>query len=194
MSAAHASPGAAVYAKALAEAAEAAGGLDEMRSIGEALDAIGEAWEKDKVFRAFFLSAEIASTDKGVAMDKLTSAGFPRLVANFLRLAYRRGRLALLPEMAYAYRELLDEKLGRVPVTITTAAYVDPDRLATWKEQIRAAVSGEPVVEHVVRPEIIAGAIIRVGDRVMDGSGRRHLAELEQRIVQRGMQTNALQS
>lgn len=190
---AHATPGGTIYAKALFEAVDAQGGESALSDVGARLEALGEAWEQDRALRAYFLSGYVASSEKSKAMDTL-SEGHPTLLANFLKLLLERSRLVLLGEIAASYAKLLDERLGRVPVTITTAVAVDDASFQSWKQSIAAAIGGDPVVRHVVKPEIVAGAVIRVGDRVVDGSARRRLKELHQQIIQRGKQIHALQS
>ena len=188
----HADPGAVVYARALVEAVEAQGGLDALREAGELVEAICAAWDNDRTLRAYFLASEVPNAVQRQSLDKLVD-GFPKLVANFLRLLMRRERLALLPDIGLAFRGLLDEKLGRVPVTLTTAVPVDEVSLHSWSERIRAAVGGEPVIRHEVKPELIAGAVIRVGDQVADGSARRQLTALKNKIIGKGLQRHGLQ-
>lgn len=190
----HASPGALVYARALAEVAEAKGGIDALREVGERLGALANAWREDGTLRAYFLSASISSEKKQETLGRLVADLTPRMLPNFIKLLAQRGRLGLIEEISDGFRELLDAKLGRVPVTITTAVPVNETDFRGWVEKIRASIGGEPVVQHIVKPEIVAGAIIRVGDRVMDGSASRRLDELRESIIQRGKQTNALQS
>ena len=89
----------------------------------------------------------------------------------------------LIPEIAIAYASLVDEVVGRVHATVTLARPTD----AAERASIAAALStslGKIVVPHVViDPTIIGGAIVRVGDSVRDGSVKRRLAILRQRMV-----------
>lgn len=194
MATAHASPGSMVYARALGEAVEAEGGLGALQDAHDVLSAVAGAWEADGTFRSYFLSSEVPRADRAAAMDRLVEGRMPKLLANFLRLLLDRGRLPLLPEIAEALHLILDERLGRVPVTITTAVQVSDDELRALTDAVRTALGKEAVVEHVVRPELLAGAVIRAGDQVVDGSARRRLAELQTRIIERGTQYHALQS
>jgi F-type H+-transporting ATPase subunit delta len=187
------SPGGAIYAAALFEAADAAGGTPLLEEAGAALQAVASAWEGDRALRAFFLASSVPATQKQAALVKLATR-LPKLVGHFLRLLHRRGRLAMLPQVAAAYAEALDARLGRVPVTLTTAVPVPEREYQDWVAAIRRTIGGEPIVEHQVRPEILAGAVVRVGDRVADGSARRRLAELRKNIVERGTHFHALQS
>jgi F-type H+-transporting ATPase subunit delta len=186
-------PGAMVYARALEEALFSAGGLDALRAADPAVAGVAAAWTDERAFRAYFLSSNVPASVKRAALDRVVEGRLHPLVANFLRLLLRRGRIALLPDIGTAFRTLIDARLGRVPVTLTTAVPVDEVSLRTWTDRIRQAVGGEPVVRHEVRPEILAGAILRVGDEVADGSARRRLAELRSQIIEKGRQ-HALQS
>jgi len=192
MTTAHASPGSTAYARALAEAVEAEGGHALLEEIGGGLSAFSEAWQGDPNLRGYFLGTEVTRKQKLATMDKLVVDRLPKLLANFLRLLLRRDRLPLVPEIAAAYGMILDAALGRVPVTITTAVPVPESEFQAWQDDIQQALGGEAIVTHVVKPDILAGAIIRVGDRIVDGSARRHLNALHTRIIERGMQRHAL--
>ena len=192
MSISHADPGAVIYARALMEAVESDGGLEALREAGEAVEAVSTAWTENRTLRAYFLASEVPSAVQATSLDRLVN-GLPKLVANFLRLLMKRDRLSLLSDIGLAFRGLLDEKLGRVPVTITTAVPIDDVSLHNWSQRIREAVGGEPVISHEVKPELLAGAVIRVGDQVADGSARRQLAALKNRIIEKGLQRHGLQ-
>ena len=103
---------------------------------------------------------------------------------NLLRLLRRKGRLSLGPSIASYYRELLDERRGVARAEIRTAVELDADRLQALREQL-AQLTGRTVeVETAVDPELIGGAVVRIGDRLIDGSTRAQLRGLRQRLVQ----------
>lgn len=176
--------GATAYAQALLQASQAQGGLPAAEAASEALSALAEAWRGDRRLRGFFLASEVSGAEKRAALDRL-AAGLPGLTGNFLRLLLAKGRLALLPDVADALTGLLDERLGRVPVVLATAVPMPPERLARWAESIRSATGRLAVVKNVVKPELVAGAVVRIGDVIADGSARRRLAELKRTIIER---------
>lgn len=186
MAAASQSSGAAAYAQALFEACEAAGGLPAAGEAGEALVALAEAWTKDRRLRGYFEAGEVGNAAKETAVARLGER-LPRLVGNFARLLLRKGRLELLPDIAGAMTTLLNKRLHRVPVLLATAVPMSPELLARWTETLKAVSGKEPVVKNVVRPDLVAGAVLRVGDWVADGSVRRRLSELRQAIVERAV-------
>ena len=79
------------------------------------------------------------------------------------------GRLDLLPKIADAYAKLGAEDI----VTITTAAGLDEDAVT----MIRKALGDDTVFE--VAPSLIAGAVIRHGDTLLDASAKRSLELLK---------------
>lgn len=173
----------AIYAEALAEAAEAQGVLVE---VGAELAAFAAQWRAHKSLRAFFLSGAIRRDAKTGAIDRVFRGNASDLFADFLHVLLRRNRLFTLPDADEAYGKLLDVRLGRVAVTLTTAAPATEAELAAWTSRLAASIGKTPVVEHRVRPGILGGAIVRVGDTVSDGSIRRRLVALRDRIAFRG--------
>jgi F-type H+-transporting ATPase subunit delta len=172
-----------VYAQALAEAAEAQGLL---REVGEELDGFVSLWRRDAQVRAFFLSGAVPRVAKEGAVETVLRKRATDVFTDFLRVLLQRNRLWLLPDVAGGYEKLLDKRLGRVRVTITTASPASPTELSAWRDRLKAATGKEPIVEHVVRPALVGGAVIRVGDVVADGSVRRRLVEIEASLRRAG--------
>jgi ATP synthase F1 delta subunit len=185
-------PAARVYAQALAESAEGAGGLDVLQQVAKHLARAAEDWEARRSLGMYFLSPRVPAARKEQAADGLAGLGAPPVLRNFLRMLLRRNRLIHLPEIATAFQMLLDRRLGRVPVVLATAEPMAEDRIAGWTEVLRGALGKDPVVRHVVRPELLAGAVVIAGDVVADGSARRQLDDLRRRIVESGQRERAL--
>ena len=181
----HVDPLAFVYARALADVAEARGGESLLRETEDALSAFGEAWSEDRDLRAYFLSTMVPRDKKTASMANLM-ADFPPVLVDFVHLLLRRGRGRYIDQISVAFETLLDERLGRVHVTLTSATELPAERLATWSDQLQAATGLEPIVRTVVKPELLAGAILHVGETIADGSARRKLGEYKKLVRERG--------
>ncbi|MFO0932789.1 MAG: ATP synthase F1 subunit delta [Planctomycetota bacterium] len=169
-----------VYADALAGAADARGLLAQ---VGEELEGFAALWSRDADVRNFFLSGAIGRDAKAKALDAVTVGKTSETFSSFLQVLLQRARLWALPETAGAYRKILDRRLGRVPVALATAAPVSPADLEAWRARLAAALGKEPVLTHEVKPALIGGAVLRVGDTVADGSVRRRLLDLRSRFA-----------
>ncbi|HWF57245.1 MAG TPA: F0F1 ATP synthase subunit delta [Candidatus Dormibacteraeota bacterium] len=102
---------------------------------------------------------------------------------NLIRLLIERNRLGVLGELVETYDILSDRESGVVRADVTTAIPVDEG----LKTQITRAL-GEKLgvaVETEVRqdPAILGGLIIRIGDRVIDGSIATRLQQLRTALV-----------
>jgi F-type H+-transporting ATPase subunit delta len=101
----------------------------------------------------------------------------------FLQQLVHNRRQMLIPEVAAEYFSLLDEAEGRVHAQVTVARPTDDAQRDTIAREL-SRVLGKQVVPHMtVNPAILGGVVVKVGDRVMDGSVRRRLASLRDRLV-----------
>ncbi|HTO09127.1 MAG TPA: ATP synthase F1 subunit delta [Myxococcota bacterium] len=92
------------------------------------------------------------------------------------------NRLQLLPAIAGALQELVDQEAGRVSARVVSARPLDADS----QEKIRAAlarrVNADVAVEWSVDPALIGGVVARIGDLLLDGSIRTQLEQLEETL------------
>lgn len=134
-------------------------------------------------FRSFLDTPRIPTEEKKRILRDVFADHVPPLFVNFLLVVVDKRRQRWLPAIEAAYRDLLDEKAGRIHAAVRFA--FEPDE--ELRTQLVTALSrrlGADVVPHFVEDErILGGVIIRVGDRVMDGSLRRRLDDLRSTLV-----------
>ncbi|MGH7670377.1 MAG: F0F1 ATP synthase subunit delta [Gemmatimonadaceae bacterium] len=167
------------YAEALFELAKRAKNLQGWEAlIGGMADAMG----RERTLRLFLESPRIANVDKNkVLAEAFTDA--PAHFVRFLQILVRNRRQMLIPEISVAYMDLVDQVEGRVHATVSVArATSDVEREAIAAQL--SVVFGKQVVPHLtVRPEILGGVVVRVGDEVMDGSMRKRLGMLRSSLM-----------
>ena len=100
-------------------------------------------------------------------------------VANFLRTVLDNGRLAALPEMAAQYQALVNARSGVSDARIESAFAMDAQATADLVQVLekRFARKLNPTV--VVRPELIGGVRVVVGDEVLDTSVAARLQNMK---------------
>ncbi len=110
----------------------------------------------------------------------------------FLLVVLDKRRQRWLPAMDAAYRDLLDERAGRLHATIRLS--FEPDE--ALRTEVAEALSehfGADVVPHFLEDDrILGGIVVRVGDRVMDGSLRRRLDDLRLSLARSGIEASTL--
>jgi F-type H+-transporting ATPase subunit delta len=168
------------YAETLLELAQRAG---DLRGWGEMLDQVADAMETDRRLRTFLESPRISAQRKNEILQKAYGAQLPRNFLRFLQALVSHRRQMLIPVIAHAYHDLVDQVEGRVHASVTVARAADEsDRDVITKQLSR--VLGKQVVPHFhVNADILGGVVVRVGDTVLDGSVRRRLATLRTKML-----------
>jgi F-type H+-transporting ATPase subunit delta len=170
------------YAEALFLAAEAAGEGDVER-YGQLLDAVAGAVQADERVAVALESPRVAKATKAAVLERALGDVAPPEFVRFLQAVVRRGRQGLFAEMSQEYQALVDVKLNRVHAGVTLAREPDSRLERQIVERLTAAL-GKDVRAHFRADEgILGGVIVRVGDRIFDGSLRRKLATLRRRML-----------
>ena len=80
-----------------------------------------------------------------------------------------------------------DRLRGRVHVQITTATPLDDAQAGQLAGKLRELLGGEAMLERVVDPALIGGAVLRIGDTVYDGSVANQLQTIRQQMIDRSV-------
>ncbi len=108
--------------------------------------------------------------------------GASPLVSRFVRVLADKRRLALLEEIARELSSRLDEAEGRVRAVLQTARPVDQAASAAVAESLGRQLGRKVDIRSEVRPDLIGGARVLVGDRVLDGTVAGQLTRLRRRL------------
>ena len=95
----------------------------------------------------------------------------------------KRGRQALFRLIATEYMGLLDIRMNRVRAGVTLAREADETMRRSIAEGLRQALRKDVIPTYRIDPEILGGVIVRVGDRVFDGSVRRRATKLRRQLL-----------
>lgn len=135
--------------------------------------------EENKDLRAFFVNPIFSRTEKTEVLETIVGkTGLSALTANFLKILTDKGRIGLVGAVAESYRAMMDEALGRISVAVTTAHPLSATLAAALKESMKEATGKE--VELAVRQDagLIGGIVVKVGDKVFDGSVKTQLVAM----------------
>jgi len=95
----------------------------------------------------------------------------------------RRGRQGLLGAISREYQQLADVKFNRVHAGVTLARPGDAEFREAIRRRLSAALGKDVVAHFHENPALLGGVLVRVGDRVMDGSLRRKLKQLRRQML-----------
>lgn len=136
----------------------------------------------DPQAQAMFEDTRVPAADKLQLVEKALE-GVDPLVVNLARLLLRRNRTALGPQVAEAFEELLDAAKGVSHATVTSAVELSSDDLQSVEKRLKELTGGNVVVETAVDESILGGLVVRIGDRLIDGSTKSKLQALKQQLA-----------
>lgn len=167
------------YAEALFELGERSGNTER---YAELIDAVAGAVETTPEVQGVLMSPRVPKAEKARLLGAAMKDS-PREFVLFLQALVKRGRQRLLREIATEYLALLDVKHNRVRAGVTLAQPADP----ALQREIQAALSRqlgkEVLAAFHVDPEILGGTVVRIGERIHDGSVRRRMTKLRRHLL-----------
>jgi F-type H+-transporting ATPase subunit delta len=167
------------YAKAVFELARDDGKLAEWSAL---LAGLADVVRDPQVARAIGHPAIGRGQLAEVLVPAMGGSATPQ-ARNLLRLLSEYNRLKLAPAIAQQFEALRAEHERRVDVQIVSAATVDAPQREALVAAVKKKLNRDVNVEWKTDPALIAGAQIRAGDTVIDGSISGELARLRQALV-----------
>jgi F-type H+-transporting ATPase subunit delta len=104
------------------------------------------------------------------------------LLPNFLRLLVDRHRLEMLPDIARLFRDMADEKAGRVRGTVVSAIPLEPESIKQLESTLSHLVQKQVVLDTRVDRQVLGGVSTQVGSVVFDGTLRSQLDDLKRAL------------
>lgn len=174
---------ASVYAKALIDAMEKKGATEQV--VAELSSLVTDVLARFPQFQSVIDSPRLSPTEK----DQLIERVFGSLASDdlkiFLKVLSDRGRLDCLREVSIEARRLLNELRNRTAVEVTTAKPLTDDERNSLVHELQLKLSCEIDLQQKVDEDILGGIVVRVGDKVIDGSVRNRLREMRSQAVRK---------
>ncbi|MEO1992845.1 MAG: ATP synthase F1 subunit delta [Pirellulales bacterium] len=179
-----------VYAKAIVEAADAAGCRKEVVSqlnmlAHDVLPKIPQALE-------VFASPKVTTDAKEEVINRLAKGRLQPTTTHSLHILARHGRLGILAAVAKATSRLADELDGIHKALFTTAVPLTDEKKNDVLKDVQQSLGMSLRPSFVVDASIIGGLVVQIGDTIYDQSVATSLTKLGNQLRQRNI--SALQT
>ncbi len=145
---------------------------------------------KDNELRDFLQHAKVPLANKLQVISEAFSSADP-IVQNLVSLLISRGLTDQVGQVEEWYLRLLNQRRGREDVEVWSAVDMDDvekDRVKNFLEQL---LEKEVELHIQVDSEILGGLVMRVGDKLIDGSARTRLERMGRQLQRETMETGA---
>lgn len=162
------------YARAAFQKALASNALD---SWSDALEQLGKVALNSNI-AAYIAAPAATAKSKADKLAEICSEHLNGEQKNFIAVLAENNRLSLLPEIHSVFEALKAEQESNVQVVLTTAYPLDGSAEEKITSALKSKLNSDVTVETAVDASLLGGALIKVGDSVIDGSVKGRLAKL----------------
>ena len=164
------------YAQAAFEIAVADGTLAQWRSE---LDDIASVLAESELARTF-ADDRIPLEERYVLIERVLDLS-PK-ATNLAKLLVQKGRSRGARFVERAFNRMADERENRVDVEIASAVELSTEHLASIESQLAQSLGKTIHATVRVDPDLVGGVVIRIGDKLIDGSVRTRLRRLQRQL------------
>jgi len=168
------------YAEALFCLASAEEMVDR---VEEEFHEVERLYQDNAEMKEFINNPRIGTEGKKDALSELLGDKLSRIMLNHLHLIIDQERGRMLPKIAEEFYRLAGEARAKVTAEVITAIEMSDETRARLGEQLGKLTKKDVYLRARVDESILGGAIVRVGDKVLDGSVRNKLNQLKKQIV-----------
>jgi F-type H+-transporting ATPase subunit delta len=169
-----------MYAETLLELA---GRQGEEEAWLEMLSEVVGLYETSPPFKAFLHTPRVADGKKREVLRSSFESRYPEMFVRFLLIVLQKRRQGMLPEIETAGRDLLYERTGRVHASVTLTTEPDQEFRTEIEDRLSKILDRTVDADFRIDPRLIGGMVVRVQDKVLDGSVRRRLQTLRRSLL-----------
>ncbi len=167
------------YAQAAFETAKAE---DTVDAVLEELTFLGRMFHDQPEFRQFLWNPDVDPDQKLALLDRLYRGSWSSLVKGLVQMAISFGRVEYLPDIIQAFRAAVDKDRGQLRVTVRCVHPLSEDVLKRLRTDLERREQKTVELHTETVPELIGGIQILLDHRVIDGSVKRQMVELRERL------------
>jgi F-type H+-transporting ATPase subunit delta len=170
-----------LYADALMGAV---GNPDEAARVAGELEAAVALLGREADLRGFFEHPGVAVDAKRQVVREAFASRVSHVTLNFLQLLVDKRRFGVLPEITAAFRDRVAALRGEVEAVVQASRPLGDGEMASLARALGRQSGGRTVrVRAELRPDLLGGVRVVLGDRVLDGSVRGNLVRLRSTLM-----------
>lgn len=168
------------YVKALFQAAREDGQADALAPLLQGLQGL---YHGNDALRAALTNPRLTDAVKRAVVLRLVGDNPPLLLPRFVDLLLAKRRIEVLRHAGSIYQKLLDQAAGVCHAQVVAAFPLGPEQEQQLAALLSRQLGASVTIESRVDPAVIGGLSVKVGDLLIDGTIRRRLEQLRERVT-----------
>ena len=171
------------YAQALFDIARP---LHQDEEIEAELDAFSDALKRSPEIEKFLHNPRLKADEKKKFLQQIYQERrheIYEVLLNFFMILFQKNRFNLIHEIAVSFKRIADEAQGQAVAEITTAAPLGKHEEERIVERLEKMAGYKITVKKEIDPSLIGGLLVRVKNRVIDGSVKHQVDILRKELI-----------
>jgi F-type H+-transporting ATPase subunit delta len=164
------------YSEALFDVAVEAGKID---SFMEDLNGVVDSFNEYPEFFELFKTPQISIEEKKDIIENVFSGKINQEVLNFLKIVMDKQRGKEIEAITKAYEERVYKHKGIEKATVVSAVPISDENMKAITEKLEKLTGKSIEMTSRIDKTILGGVMVRVGDRVIDGSLKSRLENVK---------------
>ena len=164
------------YANALFELAREE---DELEKIVNEFDEVINLLEDNEELNQVLGHPGLDYKQKKEILEEVFSGQLSTTFLNFIKLLVDKKRAVYLTEIYQQFKDMLAAEENRLTVVVETPIELSKKHKTKLQDKLKTTLDKKIELEIEVKPDLIGGLVLKIGDKVIDGSIKNYLQEVE---------------
>ncbi len=158
--------------------------LNQMEQYGEELDFVMESFRQHTDFYELYKTPRISHDEKKQIIEAVFQGKLSAEIMNFLKILADKRRTNGFEAIVKGYHKMVNHHKNILEaVAVTTVPLKNEDKVAL-EEKLSKLTGKKIILKNEMDPTIIGGMLIRMGDKVIDGTVQGRLGKLKESLAQ----------
>ncbi|PRX35760.1 ATP synthase F1 subcomplex delta subunit [Orenia metallireducens] len=175
------------YAQALFDLAMEEKALEETQTQFHGI--VGAIDSNDEL-KQLLSHPKLSNGQKKETLTKVFEKNLSNYLMNFIKILVDKGRVDYLQAIYQQFKKLVDIQEGRLEVQVISPIELSAKYQDKLKLKLEDTTKKEVALKLKVQPELLGGLVLKIGDKIIDGSLLNHLKKLENKL--KGLEVSKL--
>jgi len=168
------------YAESLFHVARAEGMIDR---VEEELTQLNKALDTNAELREFLSNPDVSPAGKKDAMIQIFGKTVSPVTLHWVNMVMDQGRQRRLPVIIEDFITLAQDVREKVTAEVITSVPLSEDLAKRLETELSRVTKKRVFLKSLVDESILGGVIVKVQDKVIDGSVRHRLEEIKREMT-----------
>ncbi len=169
------------YSKALFEVAQESNSLEQML---KEFEFVVESFKEYPELFEIIKSPKVSPENKNNIFKDTFSERISKDLNSFFELLVEKKRIGYIIDIFEEFKISSDDHFGLIVAKVESVVKLEDSEIKDLEVKLNSLTGKTVTVNNVINPDIMGGLIVKVGDKIIDGSVKNKLENLKHDLAQ----------